>query len=89
MTPTGFVDFQIEGPFQRWVHRHRFVRVEGNATAVIDQVEADLSRNPLWWAVGLAMWRSLPLLFAFRGWKTRRLLETVESERTAQSDVES
>lgn len=89
VTPTGFVDLQMEGPFQHWVHRHRFVPVDGARTAVIDDVEASLSRNPVWWAVGLVMWLSLPLLFAFRGWKTRKLLETVERGGMAQSDVES
>jgi hypothetical protein len=44
-------------------------------TEVVDEVEAKLKRHPLWGPVGLAMWLGLPLLFAYRGWKTRRLLE--------------
>jgi hypothetical protein len=28
-----------------------------------------------WGVIGLAMWLGLPFLFAFRAWKTRRLLE--------------
>jgi ligand-binding SRPBCC domain-containing protein len=78
VTPTGFVDRQLEGPFQHWVHRHSFEPVEDGGTIVIDEVEAGLSRNSLWWAVGLAMWLGLPLLFAFRGWKTRKLLEAAK-----------
>lgn len=75
VTPTGFVDHQVEGPFRRWVHRHKFVALEGNLTAVIDEVEFALGGHALWWLVGLIMWLGLPLLFAYRGWKTCRLVE--------------
>ena len=43
--------------------------------AAIGVFEASLKPHPVWGLVGLAMWLGLPLLFAFRGWKTRRLLE--------------
>lgn len=72
----GFVDRQIKGPFSHWEHRHQFQRLDPHSTQVIDEVHAGLSRHPGWWLVGLGMWLSLPLLFAYRGWKTRRLLET-------------
>jgi hypothetical protein len=55
-----------------------------NKTLVIDQVEAELSDNWWWKAVGMGMWLNLPVLFAYRGWKTRRLLERGE-ERAAVS----
>lgn len=71
----GFTDRQLRGPFARWVHRHRFVRVSDAETDVVDDIEVELSRKPLWRAAGAAMWIGLPLLFAYRGWKTRRLLE--------------
>ena len=45
-------------------------------TVVIDQVTAEFSRHWFWRLVGLGMWVSLPMLFAYRGWKTRRILET-------------
>jgi hypothetical protein len=32
--------------------------------------------HPLWAAVGLGMWLGLPVLFAFRSWKTRKILMT-------------
>jgi ligand-binding SRPBCC domain-containing protein len=71
----GFTDRQLRGPFQRWVHRHSFLAVDENTTEVMDEVESGLRRHPFWWLVGLSMRLGLPLLFAFRAWKTRRMLE--------------
>lgn len=75
VSPAGFLDRQIRGPFASWVHRHRFVAVDETTTDVIDEVEARLKPHLLWGAVGLAMSLGLPLLFGYRGWKSRRLLE--------------
>lgn len=75
VSPEGFVDRQVDGPFAAWTHRHRFLAVDEANTDVVDEVEARLKAHLLWGAVGLTMWLGLPLLFAYRGWKTRRLLE--------------
>jgi ligand-binding SRPBCC domain-containing protein len=84
---TGFTDRQLHGPFRRWVHRHTFELIDGTTTMVIDEIEFNLQVHPLWGIVGLGMWLSLPLLFAYRGWRTRQLLganhlkqELMESE---------
>lgn len=74
VTPHGFVDRQISGPFAQWQHTHTFV-ADGNSTIVHDEVEAEYSENLFWRLVGMGMWLNMRLLFAFRGWKTRRLLE--------------
>jgi len=74
-SPAGFTDRQLRGPFAAWAHRHTFVRVTDEITEVVDRVEAQIKRHPFWGPVGLLMWAGLPLLFAFRGWQTRRLLE--------------
>jgi ligand-binding SRPBCC domain-containing protein len=74
-SPAGFTDRQLRGPFAAWAHRHTFVRVTDEITEVVDQVAAQIKRHPFWGPVGLLMWAGLPLLFAFRGWQTRRLLE--------------
>lgn len=71
----GFTDRQLCGPFRRWVHRHSFRPLDDSTTQVIDEVEAELSQHPFWALVGLGMWLNMPLLFAYRGWKTKRLLE--------------
>lgn len=75
VSPMGFVDRQLQGPFKEWVHRHTFKQKDKDLVKVIDEVQLTLSSNPFWWLVGAGMRLSLPLLFAYRGWKTRRMLE--------------
>lgn len=70
----GFSDRQLKGPFDYWVHRHTFVPEGPDAAHVVDEIEYNLRVHPLWLPVGLAMSLSLPALFAFRAWKTRKLL---------------
>jgi ligand-binding SRPBCC domain-containing protein len=72
---TGFTDRQLRGPFAAWAHRHNFVRVDDRTTDVLDEVEAELKRHPFWGFAGALMWIGMPGLFAYRGWKTRRILE--------------
>ncbi len=74
-SPDGFTDRQVRGPFARWQHRHSFVRVSETETDVVDEVAAELKRHPFWRLAGAAMWAGMPVLFAYRGWRTRRLLE--------------
>ncbi len=73
--PTGFVDRQIDGPFKRWDHTHTFAEVDDHTTRVIDQIVIEY-RDGLWWrTLGTGMRLNLPVLFAFRKWKTKRLLQ--------------
>jgi ligand-binding SRPBCC domain-containing protein len=75
ISQAGFTDRQINGPFAEWVHRHSFIRIDDKTTEVDDRISLRLKPNLLWGAVGLGFMLGLPFLFAFRGWKTRRLLE--------------
>jgi ligand-binding SRPBCC domain-containing protein len=75
VSANGFLDRQVRGPFGQWAHRHTFLEGQKGATEVVDQVQARLRRHLLWGPVGFGMWVGLPLLFAYRGWKTRRLME--------------
>jgi ligand-binding SRPBCC domain-containing protein len=75
VSSTGFLDRQVQGPFSAWMHRHSFAVVDEATTEVIDEVQARLKPHVLWGPTGLGMWLGLPLLFGFRAWKTRRLLE--------------
>lgn len=79
ISPIGFTDRQLTGPFADWVHRHRFVLVTVDETEVIDEVNIRLRWHPLWGPVGLFLILGLPLLFAYRSRKTRRLLERPSS----------
>ncbi|MBN1372781.1 MAG: hypothetical protein JW987_12645 [Anaerolineaceae bacterium] len=74
VTSAGFTDRQLRGPFAEWVHQHKFSAVDENTTDVIDEINLRLSRDPIMFFLGLGMRLGLPFLFAFRAWKTRRLL---------------
>lgn len=71
----GFSDHQLEGPFRVWHHRHSFVAINRRVTDVYDTVTVEFKTAGVDRFVGMVMWLNLPILFAFRGWKTRRLLE--------------
>jgi ligand-binding SRPBCC domain-containing protein len=75
VSPTGFTDRQLQGPFRHWVHCHTFTPVDETTTAVVDEIELELRSNLWWKLVGVGMWFSLPLLFAYRGWKTKRFIQ--------------
>jgi ligand-binding SRPBCC domain-containing protein len=75
VTAQGFVDRQVNGPFARWAHRHTFIPNGMEKTHVIDEIEYRLSAHPFWFLVGLGMGAGMPLLFLYRGWKTKRMLE--------------
>lgn len=70
----GFTDRQIRGPFKRWVHQHRFIELDPRTTEVEDTVEVEIGLNLLA-PVAIGMWLGLPLLFAYRSWRTRTILE--------------
>jgi ligand-binding SRPBCC domain-containing protein len=74
VSEAGFTDRQLRGPFTEWVHRHIFQAVDENTTDVMDEINFLLRLHPLWWPVGLGMWLGLPVLFAFRVGKTKKML---------------
>lgn len=74
ISPTGFVDRQLRGPFRQWVHQHRFEAIDANTTAVIDEIAFDFRPHPVWGPIGWSMALGLPILFAYRAWRTRQLL---------------
>lgn len=72
-SPDSFIDRQIEGPFAEWSHTHHFVTI-GVATCVQDTVTYRYKSHLLWGLVGRLMGASLPFLFKYRAWRTKRLL---------------
>jgi ligand-binding SRPBCC domain-containing protein len=78
----GFTDVQERGPFAYWLHRHSFEALGAHTTAVLDELEAQPGRHPLWGLVSWFLWLSLPVLFAYRAWQTRRMLARPEAERS-------
>jgi len=75
VSSSGFTDRQVRGPFAEWIHNHTFVAVDEQTTKVVDEIHLRLRSEPVWWLVGIVMQLSLPVLFAFRGWKTKRILQ--------------
>ena len=84
VTPTGFVDRQLRGPFQSWVHRHTFRAVTAEITEVIDEIEITLADRWLWKVVGWGMYLNLPMLFAYRAWQTKRLMQKANFQAVEQ-----
>jgi len=73
---TGFVDRQLDGPFAEWIHQHSFQDLDEGKTAVIDDITIRLKDKLRDRLLGLGFILGLPFLFAFRGWKTRQLMES-------------
>jgi ligand-binding SRPBCC domain-containing protein len=71
----GFTDRQIRGPFLNWSHRHQFNSIDEQVTEIYDLIEFALRPHPIWAPLGLMMAVGLPFLFAYRGRKTKQLLE--------------
>jgi ligand-binding SRPBCC domain-containing protein len=88
VTATSFVDRQVRGPMRLWRHHHRFVAVDEHTTDVVDEVEVAIRPHPLWGPVGLGMALNLPVLFAYRAWRTRRLLEQAHRSGNGLASLE-
>ena len=74
VSSSGFTDRQLRGPFAEWVHQHTYKVVNGQVTDVIDEITLKIRLHPIWGLVGIGMRLGLPILFAYRAWKTKRIL---------------
>lgn len=77
--PFGFADEQVEGPFNMWVHHHSFSPLAGKGTRVQDEINFELGKRGLGWLMSRFMWLTLPVLFAFRSWRTKKDLATEQN----------
>ena len=75
VSPQGFDDILVKGPFQSWVHAHRFEAISETETRVSDQITFQIRKHLLWGPLGLIMAIGLPILFWYRARKTKTLLE--------------
>lgn len=71
----GFIDTQLCGPFKSWKHRHSFNELGDGKVEITDRVEFVFGAHPFWGLISCLMGYGLPVLFAYRGWATRRRLE--------------
>lgn len=79
ISDNSFIDRQLEGPFASWEHRHTFEIVDNNLTAIHDEVTAEFSSHWFLGLLGRLMWLNMPVLFAYRAWKTKRILQSSQS----------
>lgn len=75
VSPNGFTDRQVHGPFAEWAHRHSFNSVDSQTTEVVDEITLRPKHQPWNWLLGMGIWAGLPLLFAYRASKTRSILQ--------------
>ena len=68
--PFRFVDEQIQGPYQRWIHEHRFEK-SGEGTMCSDQVRYSILGG--WIVNRLFVERDVKQIFAFRAAKLTEL----------------
>ncbi|MCJ7568853.1 MAG: TIGR01777 family oxidoreductase [Anaerolineales bacterium] len=78
--PRGFKDIQLKGPFTFWDHHHAFIQIDDQTTEVVDDITAQLGRHFYYGLVSRFMWLTLPILFSYRAWQTRRLVEKYSHE---------
>ncbi len=79
----GFTDVQQAGPAASWEHTHRFTALGESLTEIHEHIE--YTHKPGW--AGLASRLLFPkpglrLLFAYRKWTTRRMLEGKPGKRS-------
>lgn len=84
--PQGFKDNQLKGPFAYWDHRHAFIQVDDRTTEVVDDIKARIGSHPYYGLVSRFMWLTLPILFTFRAWQTKRLIEKYSHEIVEKLD---
>jgi ligand-binding SRPBCC domain-containing protein len=78
LSSQGFMDTQQRGPFKSWRHRHTFQQLNAWTTGVIDEIEAEPGS-----LISRFMWLNLPILFAYRAWRTRRALRKAGNYATS------
>jgi len=83
VSPTGFTDTQQQGPFKSWQHRHTFRKLNPWSTEVIDEIESEPGN-----LISRFMGLTLPILFAYRGWRTRHALRK-EKKHIASLEIQN
>jgi hypothetical protein len=57
------------------IFRHRFdVKAPYQSVIEFHYLGSSMGANWFWEAIGFGMWLTLPMMFVYRGWKTRKLV---------------
>lgn len=86
LSPTSFIDRQLKGPFAKWEHTHTFASLPNGQVEIRDEIMAEYRPELFWKMVGMGMWLNMPILFAFRAWKTKRVL--AQNNSTDQEELQ-
>ncbi len=79
---SGFTDTQLSGPYTFWKHQHRYYPAEPSKgeslnkmlTIISDEIEAVPGKG-LWnGTISRLLLLGLPVMFAYRAWRTRRAI---------------
>jgi len=72
--PQQFVDEQIKGPYQTWIHRHSFIPLAEDRTLIRDYVRYELPLTPLGEITHPIIRAQLNGIFRFRDEETPKLI---------------
>lgn len=72
--PFQFVDEQIKGPYQTWIHRHSFAVTDTGGTKITDYVRFELPLTPLGDLAVPLIYGQLRSIFQFRNQTVPQLL---------------
>lgn len=76
----GFTDTQAVGPLRYWRHRHFFKAVDPHRTLIVEEIEFEYPPGiDKWWTRLIYSPLALRLLFFYRSWVTRWILERGKS----------
>lgn len=89
LTPDGFIDRQLEGPFASWEHHHLFESVDAARSRLTDSIRCELPLGPIGWFFGKPLVeRKLDRLFSYRHRITAESLSgTAGFHSTSSSDA--
>lgn len=83
--PREFIDEQLKGPYQQWIHRHSFTEIDQNTTLMEDEVRYRLPFEPLGDAVHFLVRRELEQIFDYRRDTVEKIFERRAEDQTGHS----
>ena len=76
LSPEGFTDRMISGPFKAWIHKHHFVDLGQYGCQLVDEITFDLPLRPFSNLAIPLIIRDIKSLFKYRHQSTYQYLQT-------------